>query len=121
MPGDGRVVSVGGPLRYGDFATTLAKCTAFEPVAKKELRACCNRTWGQILVGEGTARGKAIYLEGVGCSGDESRSCCDLIVNGQQVVVTGALHEKHDRFGEPSRYSLGPSVKICGLDGATRH
>src|SRR3954468_2376429 len=31
LPGDGRVVSVRGPLSYDDFAASAVACTAFNP------------------------------------------------------------------------------------------
>jgi len=119
LPGDGRTVSVRGALHYGDFATTAVACEGVDSVKKRQLRSCCNLVSGPILVGEGTDDGQVIHLEGVGCRGDESRTCCDLIVSGQQVVATGELHENHHTFGGPSRYSLGPHAKICSLESAT--
>ena len=118
LPGDGRMVSVRGPLNYGQFATTAMACLV-NRLPKREPRVCCNHTWGQILIGEGPSDELAIFLRGVGCSGDESRLCCDLVVRGQQVVVTGELHENHDAFGKPSRYSLGEGAKVCELGGVS--
>jgi hypothetical protein len=62
--------------------------------------------------------GSALYpgpLAGLGCSGDESRVCCDLVARGQPVVVTGKLLPERHAFPGQSQVNLGVDVKVCAL------
>ena len=49
---------------------------------------CCQEAHGPIVV---TASNGFLPLEGVMCSGDRSRLCCNVAVLGQKVIVTGTL------------------------------
>ncbi len=113
LPADGRVVSIEGPLGLGYGSTTLAACSERDPLTDKPLPVteCCNHVRRRIVVGED--KGKRIALEKLGCSGDESRVCCDLVVRGQTVVVTGKLVPDEDAFPQQSRSMLAGDVKLC--------
>jgi hypothetical protein len=118
LPGDGRVVSVQGPLRTGMGSMTLKGCSELDPVTRKPLpvKACCNFVGREIVVGEGASKG--IVLDGIGCGGDESRVCCEVVVGGQTVVATGELvrDEDHSAGSQPAvRVRLAGEVKLCSL------
>ena len=53
-----------------------------------------------------------LYIDGSFCSGDPSRSCCNIPVFGQQVQVTGILHYRESAVGVPEGLSLA-EADIC--------
>lgn len=70
---------------------------------------CCNHTSKEaILAGENEF---SIRLPNVGCFGDESRLCCNVIVTGQRVVATGLA--KFDGQGGGQRAFFTGSVELC--------
>jgi len=49
---------------------------------------CCNRTEQAFMLDGGP---DGLILDGLGCGGDESRRCCDMLAMGQPVIVRGTL------------------------------
>ena len=115
LTADGRSVSVQGPLRLGGGRTTLVGCSEQDPVTGKprDVAACCNTVTRTIIVGEGSEKG--IGLDRVGCVGDESRVCCDLVVNGQLVVATGKLLPDDRTISLKPSFKLGGDIELCSL------
>jgi len=50
--------------------------------------ACCKQKWSPVLVGGPDG---ALSIEHLGCSGDESRACCNAQAWGQTVIASGML------------------------------
>jgi hypothetical protein len=78
----GKRVSVKGPLELTGASTTAVGC----------LRPgdCCNGVGAGLGIGGAPSR---LFLDGLGCPGDESRSCCDIGLRGA-IVATGILERE---------------------------
>jgi hypothetical protein len=50
--------------------------------------ACCQSLWAPVLVGD---QNGALVIDGLYCSGDESRACCNAPAYGQPVIASGVL------------------------------
>jgi hypothetical protein len=103
----GTVVSVKGSLTTIGAATTHKGCEG--------TNACCNAISRQVVVGTGPGM---IAVDGLRCSGGESRACCPVAMEAQTVVVTGKL--VRDRSGLPLRWRLAAGPRLCAIAGATR-
>lgn len=73
---DGDRVVVRGPLWIGaPMFSTMVKCARNQ---------CCNRVGGPVSVG-------ALFLQELGCVGDNSGVCCTVPAFGQDVIATGVV------------------------------
>jgi hypothetical protein len=100
----GQRIFVRGPLSKGLYAETLLRCRS---------GTCCNRGGGFIVLRvpvecDRTPEGPQIcpddpahllYLDNLGCFGDDSRRCCRADAHGQTVVVTGVLSRDQTSLG----------------------
>ncbi len=98
----GERVSVRGRLGLAMTFSSFGQCRGFH---------CCNPCWNWVFVGDFP---NAVRLEGLGCSGDESRRCCQVPAFGQLVVVTGRLMKETDSslVARGSSFSLVDAV-LC--------
>ncbi len=94
---EGRPTRVSGTLRAGSGYRTAVGCDD----------DCCNSSGGPMVVGEET---NGLVLDGLGCFGDESRRCCD-IVPGQRVIAEGKLR-RYKRQPEYSGWML-EDAQLC--------
>jgi hypothetical protein len=78
----GQVVSVIGTLEVGPSIVWGVGCAANE---------CCSKVRAPIVMGGDGSSGGPLAIESMLCSGDETRMCCNLVADGQQVLATGRL------------------------------
>lgn len=113
VPG-GVAVSVSGKLFAGPVGMTGGACFHGDLLtgvpAEPNTTACCNDAWAPIVLVSGDV---PLRLEGLACRGDDSRSCCNVVAEGQSVVATGTLVwiDEHD---EPAWMLRDPV--LCALD-----
>jgi len=105
--GNDVILSVAGRLFQDQTIESTAK--ACSSATAEQL--CCNRTSQEAhLAGE---PGIGFKLPKLGCFGDESRLCCNIIVTGQRVVATGIATIEGQGAGQ--RAFFKGSVTLCAL------
>jgi hypothetical protein len=106
---DGREVTLrvaGRLFQDQEIESTVVACTSATAEA-----LCCNRTSLQVHLA--AEPGVAYRLPNLGCFGDESRLCCNIIVTGQKVVATGVASLKTQ--GTERRAIFKGSIALCAL------
>jgi hypothetical protein len=78
----GQVVSVTGALEVGPSIVWGVGCAANE---------CCSKVRAPIVIGGAGSAGGPLAIESMLCAGDETRMCCNLVADGEQVLATGRL------------------------------
>lgn len=73
---------------------------------------CCHHTWQSVLLlGEA---GERYELPDLGCFGDDSRLCCNVIAEEQEVVVTGTVRLTGE--GAAQELSFLSVATLCALE-----
>jgi hypothetical protein len=97
------VLNIAGQLLLEkDVESTLVACS----------RRCCNSTSKQALLADENGLGSAL-LPNLGCFGDESRLCCNVIAVGQHVVARGLV--RVENVGAAQRAYFKDTVSLCAL------
>jgi hypothetical protein len=110
-PGIEIPVRVAGRLQFGEGGVTMRGCGAGWAYQWDAPEHCCNKSWLEtILVGE---RSPSFELPNLGCQGDESRVCCNVVAAGQRVVATGVMRLLTS--GVERRWAFRGGVEICAL------
>jgi hypothetical protein len=81
----GQIVALRGSLTLAPVITTARAC---RPKPHDPAALCCNQIGTAAVVQCGNT---PVLLDRLGCSGDESRLCCDTPAFGQPVVALGKL------------------------------
>ena len=101
----GQVVHARGRLGVGPMHHTIMGCGPHQ---------CCNHVSGSLVLGAGN---DLLTLVGLGCTGDESATCCDAPAFGQTVVASGRLRIDPEA-GSPPHFSYTlTDVSLCTEPG----
>ena len=117
----GQIVRVRGPLgvgRQSDGASSAPRNPiGIETKCDSEVE-CCRHVWMPVVLG-GADNG-TLALDGLHCSGDESRACCNAPAFGQTVVATGRLERGTPALGfaNVAAWRLA-DVRVCEELGRT--
>jgi len=96
---EGQVVTVSGRLEFGSgYFSTAVGCAK---------GVCCNGVSKQVVLDE---EPNALVLDGLACSGDESRLCCAVVPEGQRVIARGWLVHG---FPAPTPTWKLAQLKVC--------
>jgi hypothetical protein len=96
-----------GPVFRGPWWIPLADQVSPAPAPAPGANSCGDRAEAPVVL-QGR---KALVLEALSCSGDDSRLCCDAPAYGQSVVATGVLQLSPTQ-GADSAWTLA-AVKLC--------
>jgi hypothetical protein len=83
----GGVVSVRGALGVGTIQPVRPRGDVFYGPCDPAV-TCCKHLFAPVVVG---GVGGVLPIEGLGCTGDDSRLCCLSPAHGQTVIATGHL------------------------------
>jgi hypothetical protein len=105
---EGQIVLVRGPLGVGEPYHGAVGDLVF--VSCDRNVRCCDKAGAPVIIAAG---GGTLAVDGLFCSGDESRACCNAPAFGQTVVATGRLKRDSGEIGLPAGSWRLVDARVC--------